>query len=1323
MENPFYNRLGSALWVALVTLIVTLALYVSAGRMLTANLSDFRVEILQQLNARLPFAIEAEAVSGEWQSFTPALVLTGLRISLPGSESPPLELTRGRMDVDVLNSLHTGALQLTRLDLEGLSLRGELSRDGAFTLAGFGPGGAQTAAPLQEFLLNIERISLRSNRLILTLPEGEVRDLGLDLELFREGSQRHVQATLASSAGATFTVVAQGLGDPFRPEQFSGQAYLDMQSTDLGAIKAALAGQSFPAWADGTVDIELWLDWDRGKPSVAARIEGADLLVAANDGSWQLPLQRIAVQARLLQRSDRWTLFVSNLQLENSGVTWQLPRLQLDTWGNALRVRTGEFALAPINTILTHQLAVSEVLRDVFIALQPRGQLSALQLSIDDIYQPAQDWQVTANFTDLAVDSLHGAPGVTAASGYARIAPTGGVVVLDGQSMSLDFPAIYSEPLHFDELYGTLHLDWDAETVKLASGLLTTRGEEGIAKVLFGLNIPLQPDDIGIEMDLLVGLHDTHPVHRAKYIPYILDPALLKWLAESIGDGNIEDGAFLWRGSLRPGKASLRTVQLAFNVADTQLRYHPQWPPVLVEKGVVLIDDSNVSVWAERASLYDSRVDDLSVETRLNSAGDLTLDLQGTIQGPVSDGFRVLNESPLAHIVGPTFSAWTAAGNLETELQLQMNLSNKSTPPQVDVATRWRDVELTVMPGNLPLRAVNGEFEYSTETGFSSTGLAATLWGNAVSATMRQHHGVEGGAYDPARTVVDIEMSARVDLSDVGRWLQLESLAFASGQAEADLDIQLTPGVPPVLTVNSELQGVSLDLPQPWRKPANELQHLRLEMPLTKGVTPVSLDIGEQLKLRLDMDAGAVRGGSLGINEAAPEVQPGVLRVAGSTPLLQADEWLVLIKRYFGDLGAPGVQTPERVAPSDLVSSAAAAAAVQQTSPNGLAHMPLRIVVDELRADRAVIYAQELKNVVFSLALERAQWGLTVATDWLRGEMSRADEDAPVQLAIEYLDIDQLPDFESSGEGGDTDWEMPVVNVSLGNLFQSEQRLGNLDFTLRKASNVFAADSITGELAKLRLRAEQPARLAWHLGPDAYTEVQAVLDFEDLGQTLEYFDYQRIVETGGGEFDLDLRWPGGPQDAALAESQGTLKVAVGNGSFLDAPAGATGALRVVSILNLADIVQRLSLSNMFEAGIPFDSVLGELDVRDGQLTVARMDVEGSSSFQFSGVSDLHTQSLDGQLVARLPVANNLPWIAALAASLPVAAGVFVVSQIFNKQMNRLSSAVYTVGGNWNEPEVTFDRIFDNTPHDAAKALTEDRAESVDTPESPQSVSP
>ena len=131
----------------LVILLVMLAIYVSVGRMLSANLAGFRTEILQALNARMPFIIEARQFSGEWQSFTPVIVLSGLRLSIPGSSSPPLELSEGRISLDVLNSLRTRSLQMTRIVLTNLSMRGELSREGVLRLAGFEGGSGESVEP------------------------------------------------------------------------------------------------------------------------------------------------------------------------------------------------------------------------------------------------------------------------------------------------------------------------------------------------------------------------------------------------------------------------------------------------------------------------------------------------------------------------------------------------------------------------------------------------------------------------------------------------------------------------------------------------------------------------------------------------------------------------------------------------------------------------------------------------------------------------------------------------------------------------------------------------------------------------------------------------------------------------------------------------------------------------------------------------------------------------------------------------------------------------------------------------------------------------
>jgi uncharacterized protein YhdP len=168
-----------------------------------------------------------------------------------------------------------------------------------------------------------------------------------------------------------------------------------------------------------------------------------------------------------------------------------------------------------------------------------------------------------------------------------------------------------------------------------------------------------------------------------------------------------------------------------------------------------------------------------------------------------------------------------------------------------------------------------------------------------------------------------------------------------------------------------------------------------------------------------------------------------------------------------------------------------------------------------------------------------------------------------------------------------------------------------------------------------------------------------------------------------------LEWPGGPQNFSLASAMGAVTAGTGEGRFLNAPAGASGALRVVSILNLADIIGRVSLSHMFESGVSFHAIDAELFLQDGKIEVASMDVEGSSSgYQFSGVADVAMETLDGNLVVVLPVANNLPWVVALAAGLPVAAGVFVMSQVFKEQVNRFSSGVYRISGPWVDPSVS-----------------------------------
>ncbi len=1261
------------------------------------NLQRWQVDILQAVNSNVPFTIEAGRVSGRWRGFAPEIILSDLRLGFVSSGENTLELSEGRIRVDVLNSLLSGSVQLTHVVLVDLNLHGELDSAGRFSLRGLGDGEGASTAFLREFLLNVEDMTLRNNVLHLRTPAGGSRRLGLDLRLSREGSQRHMEARLTSARGTVISVLADGVGDPTRPQRFVGESYVAIQATDLAAVREFVSAQPLPAWAEGAVELQVWLGWDAGVPSIELQLEGSDWLISSLNGSWELPLQRLALQANLARSDARWSVTVSDIALEQDEVSVALPAMQLRMEGKTAQLLTRDVVLEDVAALISASATLPAPLRDITGALNPRGRLPALEITLSDIEKPLDTWRAKANFDDLEVDSYRGAPGADAISGYVTLSPGEGLVTIDSQNPTLDFPTVFTQPLTFDELYGSLAIDWNTERLRIDSGILTTRGDEGIARILLGLEIPVSPVNDGIEMDLLVGLQDAHPAYRVKYTPYVLDAGLLQWLRDSIGDGVIEQGAFLWRGSLKKDSPQLRTVQLAFNVADMDMTYHAQWPPVTVQEGVILIDNSDVSVWAERAVLYDSVIDDLSVEIWVEEQSAIMLALQGEVSGPAKDGLHVLNNSPLSGVVGSAFTNWQTEGQLHTHLDILLNLSDGSVPPVVEVVTQWREVDLMVMPGNLAVDDVSGEFEYSTARGFVSRDLQGFLWGQSIAAQFRQQHPDVTDRYDPALTVLTIDLATVVSMADVQDWLQLDLLAFADGQTPAIASLTVTPGERPLLTLQSELQGVQLDLPPPWKKLPEQSRLLKLSLPLGAGTMPLSLFLGYDLALLLSIAEGRIDGGALGLETPLPDIEAGVLRVAGHTPLVDVDAWLKFVDTY---ITAPSQSSAERIELAVTAPTATPRGPLQRkptvshvANSGGL---PFELVIDNVHADRLLVRGQSLQDVTVRLVLEDTLWRFAMDSSWLRAELALPRTPAPYILDIDYLDLAGLPQVAPSGAGDAIGLQLPLMDITLGNLHYGDVRLGDLALDLHSEAGLMRAEGITGTVAGARLPPEAPGQLLWQSGGGGYTSLSGYFRFDDLGDTLEQLGYQRIVETDTGAVELDLRWPGAPWDFSVASGEGSMSLDIQSGSFLDAPSGAQGALRVVSILNLADIVSRLSLSHMFESGIPFDSVEGEIYLHRGTVEVPLMEVTGGSSFQFSGLSEIQTRSLSGELVATLPVASNLPWIAALAASIPVAAGVYVVSKLFDQQMSRLSSAVYSIGGTWDDPQVNFDRIFDNT---------------------------
>ena len=1310
MKQSIFHRLSSVLWSAIVILIVLLAIYVSVGRMLSSLTGAYQKEILQELNHRVPFFIDADKVSAQWRSFTPVIVLEGLRLTLPGELEQSIELSEGRIALDVGGSLASRSLQTTRLRLNGLNLAGELDTEGAMRIRGFHGGDALLGEWLEAYLLNVERLVLGDARLALLLPGGEKRNFTLDLALSREGSHRHLKGTLSSSRGLEALVLGEGVGNPFEPGAFSGQLYLDVAALEVAAVTDLLGEALSGMEIAGGLDLDLWSTWEQGQPQprVELRIGMNNVLLSSEEASWQLPLDRMQFAAGLVNRRGGWGLEIDDLELARGETLLQLPRIQLLIRGETLKLRTRALPLAPLAELMADTNVLPPAGMEDLAVLQPRGSVPTLKLDVTDISAPLDDWNLEANFSEVAVAPWHGAPGVTGATGYVQLTQGSGFVVLDSQQFTMNFPAVYQGALHYDDFHGTIYIDWDDEQATLSSGLVEARGDEGRVPVKFGLSVPLIPSDAGIEMDLLVGLENTDAAQREKYIPHILDQKLRDWLTASIGDGRIEQGGFLWRGSLKGYAPALHTVQLFFNISDTALDYHPDWPALTDVDGTVLIDDGNISVWAKSARLLDTAVDDLSVELWAAPPADLWLALDGSLVGPAADGLAVLNDSPLSGYSGGAFAEATLRGEMETDLNLLVKLADTTTAPQVDVSTRFSAVELDLDPGNLPLRDIYGALNYTTAEGFTSHDLRAQLWGESVQVVVEQQRtlsSISGEAEE--RKVVAVELSSAVEMADVQRWLGLEALAFAEGHTELQVVVVASPGTPPLLTIDSDLRGVSLDLPSPWGKPADLSRPLHLDLSLVAGELLLDIDMAGNLLAQLGIVDGKLRAAALALNDESAELVPGLVRFGGHASYADLAEWERFVSRYIGeenllehlqDKPVPEEPISDQPLPEDPLSEELVLEELSTAEPGRL-----RFSVEQLLIDQLVVGGRALGEVTLGLTEESERWRLRADSSWVRGELLYRAGGSSL-LDIEYIDLEGLDNLaQTSPETGeDQVIELPALDVTVGEMRRGDTILGNLAFKLFSDGASLHAQNISGQIAAMQIRSSEPASLVWRQGPTGHTTMESRLYFIDLGDTLEQFGYERIIVTEDGSFQLALDWPGGPQNFSLEQGQGSLLVDIGAGTFPDVSGGASGTLRVVSILNLTEIVQRLSLSQTFEEGVPFDKVDGEMFLLGGTIDVTKMEVDGgASSFAFSGVSKVESRSLDGELVVTLPVASNLPWVAALTAGLPVAAGVFVLSKMFENQVNRLTSAVYSATGTWDDPVVKFDRIFDDTEESGA----------------------
>ncbi|WP_295798719.1 YhdP family protein [uncultured Microbulbifer sp.] len=1023
------------------------------------------------------------------------------------------------------------------------------------------------------------------------------------------------------------------------------------------------------------------------------------------------------------QPGESWGLVLQQLSLNWEQL--EVPELNLRAGGD--RETGAQLALDQIELKAWHQVLrvlelVPEKADEWLEALEPEGQLRNVRLA----RRPDGELTLAANLHQVAAGAHRGAPAVSGVNGYLALDGKGGRVELDSPAgFSAHFPLLYDQPFQFASARGTVAWSLDAahNEVSVYSGPLALQSDKGKFGGQFLLQLPLVPHTRPSDFTLALGLEDVAVAEQRNLVPTVVSDDLRNWLNQGIGAnnrGHIRSAGFVYRGygykegedtellalGSHPGR---QTVQLQADFEDSDLDYAPGWPRARQIDGHLAINDAEVVVNAPRARLWNIDASALRVTVAPQQRGS-RLDVRADLSGPAADGLRLLRESPLREQLGSAFDDWALGGRLDGELRLTQGLGGAAIAPQQQVDLSLSEAQLALENLRLEFQSLNGEVHYSSDAGLTGTALTGRLWNQPLKARI-QHLG-QGDERD---TQVVVEGAARAE--DIGHWSGRPELTWLNGALDysALVTIPARAKAKPyaaVLEINSDLKGVAVDLPVPLGKTAEEESRFVLRVPIGEQGNLYHLSYGEHLQGQFWQVGNRLERASIALNAQAKLPKAPGVSIIGDLSVIELQPWKQALAIYGeqprGDGSVDRGAVPSQSAQADEPPMA----------------VTLDLSTDSLNLSDSV----QIENIHVRGRGLGADWQLEFDSETAAGAVTGIlDAATPLQLNLRHLRLPAMATAEDAvPEGAESEAEvaaqspldrwrgfdfagLPQVDFKTQNLQVGEESMGPWSFQLRPSPERLVVSDIRGSLRGVQIEGRGEgenrlgAQLMWMRNEQGRESSQFIgrLSGGNLGQVLQAWGQEAVIESTSASFDTALRWDGSPANASADGLSGEIRIDIRQGRFLRASDNAgTSLLRLLSLFNFDTWARRLRLdfSDLVQSGLTFDRVHGEVYFEgDGELLIAvPIQVEGpTSELQMAGRVNIKREDLNLTLVATLPVGNNLAFVAALAGGLPAAAGVYLISKVFKKQVDRVASVSYRINGEWSDPEVRFDKLFDD----------------------------
>jgi len=1256
MKN-LLQRLFKILAYLAAGVVILLAIAVGLFRLLLPRLPEYQDEIKAWASAAIGMQVNFSGMNARWGLSGPQLDFYDAELVRDASRTTLIAARQVSIGVALTRLLADRMLVVDRVEIRDSSVEVRQLPNGYWWIQGVPAEelldfGAADSGDLGDIEVVVDQLDVQLIR------SADERPTPFNVErvsVRSDGRRVTLDAVVAlpDTLGRQLRIAATQLPDG-RGQAAGWDVAVDGSNIVLAGVAALDETRRWPL-SSGNGNVNASFAWIEG------RVRSATANFAFEDVAFDAKGEfSIAGRVEYRGDSDGWLIAGDELRIRTASGDWPETSLRLessvDQDGHVVMLDARADYLDLGDFVLITPLLDDER-RRLLGELAPDGVVRNLDATLSDLHTDAPRYAVSADLERVGIAARDGQPGLRGFSGRLRADWSGGRVEIRSEDMVLDLAGHVPEPIPVDDAYGTVIWRRSGKRVTVLSDNITIRN----ADLESQSNVQLTLDEGHAPVIDLVSTWSITDIGSAKrFIPaHIMHEKLYNWFQDALVSGSIPRGTTRLYGPLDkfPFDGNEGRLLIEANVRDTNFKFLPQWPAAEIIDLDVVLDNTRLYSTHNRSINRGREVVDAKVEIDDVRKPVLTIDSYST--GSLESIYNYAENSPIGDVFGGHLQQVRVAGDAAFKLDLTVPI------------TDWRNfaftARITSNDGSVqvdgfepPVTGISGSVVIDRQN-VRSEALGGVFLGHPVKIE------VMNAPQELADFQVLARARGRIDAAGLVDGLGLPVAGLVDGETDYDVDLLFPQHrderpVPFTVRVASNLAGMAVSLPEPFRKAADMEARIAGDIAFLADGQHIeshgTADGGLDWQIAFVRDGGAwdlERGTlALGVGRAGPAETRG-LHIHGDIDHIRFEDWLHLSR---GNAARTG--TADRIRSIDVKVA------------------DLYLLGQHLRDHRVKV--------------DRS------ARDWLvqfDGEQVRGSVFVPYDFGSDralVMDMDRLilpgDDSESADAGEQVDpRSLPPITLDAREFGLGERRFGALKVQFVRTAQGLVADSFVAkdETFEIVGNARWVAAEDDPAGHRSY--ITATLTSTDVKATMQRLDYQPGIVSDDMTLLLDLNWSGGPRTEIFDTLNGDVRVRFGVGQLDEIEPGAG---RLFGLMSIVALPRRLSLdfTDVFDKGFGFDKIEGSFRIIDGEAYTCNLSLDGpAADIAIIGRASLTAREYEQAAVVSANFGNSLPVVGAVVAGPQVAAALLIFSQIFKKPLQEMSQVYYSIDGSWDNPVI------------------------------------